>query len=58
MEDEACFIRQTLVAWNAIKTKDTEIVNRITLHYLLYWIQRDQNSTYETGLTERQNSIY
>ena len=47
----ALFIRRILVAWNAIKTIDNEIINLIMLHYLLFeLLQRDRNSRYRTGL--------
>ena len=32
----AGFIRRILVAWNAIKTIDNEIINLIMIHYLLF----------------------
>ena len=33
---KACFIRRILVASNAIKTIDNEMINLIKLHYLLF----------------------
>jgi hypothetical protein len=33
---KACFIRRIVVASNAIKTIDNEMINLIKLHYLLF----------------------
>jgi hypothetical protein len=33
---QACFTRRILVASNAIKTIDNEMINLIKLHYLLF----------------------
>jgi hypothetical protein len=47
----ACFIRRILVASNAIKTINNEMINLIKLHYLFYYlIRRDRDSTYKTGI--------